>query len=139
VVSTSPIDQLLAAVDKLDLDAVMELFTADGRLLTADGRRAAGTDGVRELMGSFLSGLRATSHQVTAKWHQDDVWIAEVDATYELQDWLQMKAIPRVFIIRCGERGIADLRVYGAHEHLLSDHGVGRGGLWVGERWIPPL
>jgi len=138
-VTASPIQQLLAAVDKLDLDAVMALLAPDARILTADGRRAEGTDGVRELVMDFLAPLRASTHRITAQWHQDDVWIAEVDASYELKDWLQMNALPRAFVLHQGASGIADLHVYGAHEHPLSDHRSGEEGMWVGSRWIPPL
>ena len=41
--------------------------------------------------------------------------------------------------MREGSDGIADLRVYGAHEHALSEHRTGEEGMWIGERWIPPL
>ena len=69
----------------------------------------------------------------------DDVWIAEGDADYELQDFLELEALPRVFILRTGEGDSADLRAYGAHERPLTDHRTGEEGMWVGTRWIPPL
>ena len=139
--SDSPIAELLAAIDRLDVEAAGALFASDGSLLTADGRRAHGLEAVRELLRDVLAELRSTSHKVTAEWHwQDgDVWIAEVDANYELQDWLQTGPLPRALVLRNGPNGIADLRVYGAHEKTLGDHDRGEGGLWVGERWIPPL
>jgi hypothetical protein len=139
VVNRSPIDELIASIDKLDPEATVELFASDGRLLTADGRRAAGTDAIRELMTAFLAQLRSTTHRVTAQWHPESVWIAEVEADYELQDFLQLKALPRAFVLRDGPNGIADVRVYGAHERLLSDHRTGAEGMRIGERWIPPL
>lgn len=117
----------------------MALVMPDVRLLAADGSRAEGTEAVRELLGSFLAALRSTAHRITAQWHEDNVWIAEVDADYELQDWLELKALPRVFIVRTGDGAIADLRVYGAHEHPLTDHRTGEEGMWIGTRWVPPL
>ncbi len=66
----------------------MALMAPDVRMLVADGRRAEGTEAVRHLLGEFLGQLRSTTHQITAQWHEDDVWIAEVDASYELSDWL---------------------------------------------------
>jgi ketosteroid isomerase-like protein len=77
----SPIDRLLAAIDKLDVDAVTALFAPDARLLTADGRRAQGIEPVRQLLADFVATLRSTKHRVTAQWHPDDVWIAEVEAS----------------------------------------------------------
>jgi SnoaL-like domain len=138
-VSPSPIERLLAAVDRLDLEAVLTFFAPDARLLTADGRRAEGSEAVRGLLSDLLGELRATTHRITAQWHPDEVWIAEVEASYELQDRMRLNALPRAFVLRQGPDGIVDLRVYGAHERLLSDHGAGEGGIRVGERWIPPL
>lgn len=135
----SPLEQLLAAVDELDVEAVVALAGPEPRFLAADGRIAAGTEAVRELLTNLFATLRSTAHRITAQWHEDNVWIAEVEADYELQDWLQLKALPRVFIVRTGEGGIADLRVYGAHEHPLTDHRTGDEGMWVGGRWMPPL
>ena len=136
----SPLAKFLAAVDTLDHDAVIAQFAPDARLLTADGRHAKGINGVRELMSEFLGELRTTTHRITAQWHQDNVWIAEVDATYELTDWMETGTLPRAFVMRAGSGGqVADLRVYGAHERRLSDHRTGEEGMWVGERWIPPL
>jgi SnoaL-like protein len=135
----SPIADLLVAVDKLDVEAATALFARDGCVRTADGRRADGIEAVRELLTDFLAGLRSTSHRTTAQWHEGDVWIAEVEATYELMDWLQTSPLPRAFVLRQGPDGIADLRVYGAHERPLADHPTGEDGTWLRGRWIPPL
>ncbi|MBV9309706.1 MAG: nuclear transport factor 2 family protein [Solirubrobacterales bacterium] len=137
--SNSPIEQLLEAIDRLDVDGVSALLAPDARCLSADGRRAEGREAVRELIGDLLTRLRSATHRITSQWRVDDVWIAEVDATYELQDWLQLNDLPRVFVLRMGAEGIADLRVYGAHEHPLTEHRTGEEGMWVGSRWIPPL
>jgi hypothetical protein len=138
-VNESPIEQLLDALDKLDVEGAMALLTASCHLLTVDGRRAEGKDAVRELLTEFVGTLRSTSHRTTAQWHQDDVWIAEVEATYELQDWLKLNALPRAFIVRTSPEGITDIRAYGAHELPLTEHRTGDEGMWVGSRWIPPL
>ena len=135
----SALEQLLAAIDGLDVEAVMALVGPEPRFLAADGRRAAGVGEVRALVTELLGALRATTHRITAEWHLDDVWIAEVEADYELQDFLELKALPRVFILRTAEGLILDIRVYGAHEHLLTDHRTGEEGMWIGTRWVPPL
>ena len=135
----SPLDRLLNAMDTRDVDAIMALMAPDCRLLTVDGRRAEGTDAVHALLVDFFGQLRSTTHKITAKWDEGDTWIAEVDASYELKDWLQLNDLPRVFIVRAGAGGITDLRAYGAHERPLTDHRTGDEGMWVGSRWIPPL
>ena len=137
--SDSPIQRLVGAMDGRDVDALASLFAPGGRLMTADGRHAEGTEAVRELLIEFFGALRSTTHKVTAEWHQDNVWIAEIDASYELRDWLQLKDLPRVLVVREGPEGIDDLRVYGAHERALTAHRTGEEGMWVGMRWIPPL
>ncbi len=135
----SPIEQLLKAMDELDVDAAMALMAPDVRFLAVDGRRGQGADAVRKLLTDFVSTLRSTSHRITAQWHQDGVWIAEVDGSYELEDYLQLNALPRAFVVRMGPDGIADLRAYGAHEQPLTEHRTGEEGMWVGGRWVPPL
>lgn len=137
--SESPVAQLLGALDRFDVDAAMTLFSHDARLLTADGRCAQGREEVRAVLTELLAALRSTTHRITAEWHPDDVWIAEVLASYELRDWLALNELPRVFVLREGPDGFSDLRVYGAHERPLGDHRTGEEGMWIGDRWIPPL
>ena len=137
--SESRIDQLLEAVDRLDVDAMVALMARDCRFLTADGRGAQGIDAARELLTDFVGTLRSTTHRVTSQWREDDVWIAEVEATYVLQDWLEANDLRRAFFVQDGPEGITAVRVYGAHERPLTDHPTGDEGLRIGERWIPPL
>ena len=61
----------------LDPERVAALIAPDGRLLTADGRRAQGREAVGEVIANFVRDLRSASHMIVAQWHQDDVWIAE--------------------------------------------------------------
>ncbi len=117
----------------------MELVAPDCRLLVVDGRRAEGAEAVRALLATFLAAVRSSTHHVTSQWHQDDAWIAEVDGDYELIDRLRITARPRAFVMREGPHGLADIRVYGAHEQPLADHAAGREGLHLGGHWIPPL
>lgn len=137
--SDSPIQRLVDAMDRLDVDALVGLFAPSGKLMTADGRRAEGHDALRGLLAEFFGELRSTTHRVTEEWNQGNVWIAEIDASYELRDWLRLNDLPRVFIARAGSEGVEDLRVYGAHEHPIAEHRTGEEGMWVGRRWIPPL
>jgi hypothetical protein len=135
----SPIDHFLAAIDKLDVEAAIALMAPDCRMLIADGRRAEDTASVRELISDLLATLHETTHRVTSQWHpEDDVWIAEIEATYELKDRLRI-SVPRAFVLRDGPHGIVGLNVYGAHEHPLTEHRTGAEGMRLGGRWIPPL
>lgn len=138
-VSQSPIEQVLEAIDELDLDRALAAFAPQASFLAVDGRRAEGAEAIRELVGGFLATLRSTSHRITAQWQVDGVWIAEVLGTYELKDWLQIKDLPRAFILRTGPEGVTALHAYGAHEHPLDEHDAGVHGMWVGGRLIPPL
>jgi hypothetical protein len=139
VVNGSPIDQLLGAIDELDVEAATSLLAPDCRILTVDGRRVEGTEPARELVLDFLAMVRSTTHSITAQWHQDNVWIAEVDASYELRSSQRIDAIPCAFVVQDGPDGIADLRVYAAREPTLLQHAGGEEGLRIGGRWMPPL
>ena len=135
----SPLDAFLRAVDDLDADAVMALMAPDCRLLTADGRRGVGTEDVRALIRDCLAKLYSATHRVTAEWHVDGVWIAEVDASYEFkEDRLRIGDLPRAFVARGGPDGLRDMRVYGAHESRLDDE-QGVQGLMFAGHWMPPL
>jgi uncharacterized protein (TIGR02246 family) len=138
-VSQSPIEQLLEAIAKRDVEGAMALMAPDCRLLAVDGRRAEGEEGVRELLSDFVATVRSTTHRVTAQWHQDDVWIAELEAGYELRDRSKISALPRACVLREGPDGVTELHFYGAHERQLSDHRSGEEGMRIGGRWIPPL
>lgn len=136
---SSPIERLLEALDRLDLDAATDLMTPNCRLRTADGRSAEGIDAARRVLADLLATLRSTTHRVTAQWQEDAVWIAEVDAAYVLQDWLEITDRKRAFFVSEGSGGITDVRVYGAHERPLSEHRTGEEGMRIGGRWVPPL
>lgn len=135
----SPLAQLLAAIDRLDPAAITGLCTADCRFATVDGRVAEGVDQIGELLTDFLGVLRSTQHQLTSEWHVDDVWIAEVLASYELADWMRLERLPRVFVVRTAPGGLRDVRVYGARERPLSDESEGGMGARSGGRPVLPL
>ena len=119
--SDSPLVALVTALGRRDVDAAVALCSPDCRLATADGRRAEGRAGVHDLLAGFLSDLRSATYQLTAQWHQDEVWFAEVLASYELRDWLRLEQLPRAFVVRTDDAGICDVRIYGAHERRLTD------------------
>ena len=135
----SPIAQLLAAIDELDVEAATALYARDASLRTADGQRADGIEAVRKLLTDFVGGLRWTTHRISAQWHEDNAWIAEVEAEYGLRDGQQTTSLARAFVLRQGPEGIADLRVYGARERPLADQPTGGLATFVRGRWIPPL
>jgi hypothetical protein len=138
-VTNSPLGALIAALARRDLDAAMALCSSDCRLATADGRRAEGRAGVGSLLASFFSDVRAATYEVTAEWHQDNVWFAEVLANYEMQDWLRLEGLPRAFVVRTDDAGICDIRVYGAHERRLADHRSGAETYRLGGQLLLPL
>ena len=135
----SPIDQLLEALDRRDVSAATSLLAPDCELLLADGRRANGRQGVVAVLEEFMAMTRSMSHQTTAQWQVADGWIAEVSATYELQDWLLLPDLPRAFVLRTGPEGIASMHIYGGRERPLADHRTGEEGMRISDRWIPPL
>jgi SnoaL-like protein len=138
-VSESPIEQLLGAIENRDVEAAMALMAPDCELLAVDGRRAEGAEEVRQLFADLLATLRSTTYRVTAQWHQDDVWIAEVEGTYELQDRLKLGPLPRAFVLRDGSEGFVEFHAYGARERPLTDYATAEKEMRLGGHWIPPL
>jgi hypothetical protein len=138
-VEASPLTRWLEAMDRRDVENALVLLAPSVDMMLADGRRARGHDAAARVIRDFVSAVRWMTHDVTAQWHVDDVWIAETTATYELADHYRTSALPRVFIVRVSAEGITELRVYGAHEHPLTEHRTGEEGMWVGGRWVPPL
>jgi hypothetical protein len=138
-VEESPIQQLLSAVDRLDVEGTIALLTPDCQLLSVDGRRASGLVQIRELLSQFYADLRTTSHKVVAEWQNGDTWIAELDAAYELRNWLRIEGVPRAVFLRQASEGIGDVRFYGAHEQPIAEAGVDPEMMRLGGRWIPPL
>jgi ketosteroid isomerase-like protein len=119
----SPISAVLDALDALDIDAMAAQFSPQVRLLRTDGRAASGIEAVRDALSEFVSELRATTHSTTAEWHPEDgVWIAELDATYELRDGERHGPYRRAVVLRANDQGITDLRFYGSHELPLTAH-----------------
>ncbi len=139
-VSPTPLEELLDALDALDLDRAMALLAPDCALLMCDGGRAHGAEDVRTQVGDLLEHLRSATHRLANQWQVGDVWIAELEADYELRDQSRLSRLPRAIVARAGAGGgIAELRVYGAHEHAIYDRGGGDGSMVIGGRYMPPL
>jgi hypothetical protein len=139
-VPESPVASVLAAIDALDISALTALFAPDGRLLTVDGRVANGSGEIRQAAGRFTHDLRATNHRLTAEWHPEpDVWIAELEATYELTNYAQLGPYARAIFLRQGSDGILELRIYGLHERPLIDSTRGYQEVYGSGHWLPTL
>jgi hypothetical protein len=135
----SPISAVLRAMEALDVDACISQFKPDGRLLSTDGEVAEGLDAVRAVLSKLFADLRAATYRITAQWHpEEDVWIAEVDATYDLSEHGRRGPYPRAIVLR-GSHGIAELRVYGRHELPLTESAVPYQEVLAGNRWLATL
>lgn len=137
----SPIQAVLGALDELDLDGTVAQFAANGLLTTVFGERAAGRERIRELLGTFLDGLRASRRELESEWNPEaGVWLAQVSATYELTDFSRRGPYERLIILRSGDAGIQELRIYGQHELPLSAAGRGYVEVHGAHRgWLPTL
>jgi hypothetical protein len=139
-VAGSPVVSALEAIDALDIDAFTSMFAPGGRLLTVDGRVATGTEQVRAAISSFVGDLRSTSHRLMAEWHPEpEVWIAELDATYELNNYTELGPYARALVLRTGTGGIEELRIYGTHELPLIASAHPYQEVFGSGRWLPTL
>jgi hypothetical protein len=138
--SDSPIGAVLDAIDALDLEGALRLFAPNGSFMAAFGEESVGFDHVRDQLSTFFGGLRGCEHTVESEWHPEPtVWIAEVTATYELQDFSQRGPYKRALVLRQGDAGIASLRIYGAHEEPLSESGEPYQEVRGPHGWLPTL
>jgi hypothetical protein len=142
--TTSPLEQLLEAFDRLDADACTALFAPDGRLSWVDGHVAQGHAAVRACLTEYFNDLTSTTHTIRDSWQQGQVWIAEIDASYVLEDRSLQGPVSKVMILRMRPEGIGDLRVYAAvepsfHAAELSHQRARERGLVVGDWRLPPL
>lgn len=139
-VSDSPIRAALRAFDALDLDAAVSMFAPGATLMTAFGEEVVGGDAVREQLRTFLGELRSTRHEVTSEWNPEpEVWVAEVAATYELTDFSRRGPYRRAVVLRQGDHGIEQLRIYGAHELPLPQTGLHYDEVRGPHGWLPTL
>jgi hypothetical protein len=140
-VADSPTKAVLRSLDAIDLEGSVAQFADDGVLTTVFGERAEGREHVRELLATFLGGLRSSHHALDAEWNPaDGVWVAQVSASYELKDFSRRGPFQRAIILRAGAAGITELRIYGQHELPLSKSG--RGYVEVPDAhhgWLPTL
>lgn len=131
---------VLRALDALDLDGSVALFAPECSLMTVFGETVSGRDRVRDVLGAFLGGLRGASHEVSDEWNPEPgVWIAELATTYELADFSQRGPYQRAMILRAGDDGIEQLRIYGAHELPLSESGRPYVDVRGAHGWLPTL
>jgi hypothetical protein len=139
-VPDSPMQSFLNALDARDLEAAAGLFTQDATLTTTFGDTATGRDQVRGELAGLFGELRAMKHHVTAQWNPEPgVWIAEMSASYELSDYSERGPYERVIIIRSGDGGVQELRIYGSHELPLSQDGGGYRDVRGPHGWLPTL
>lgn len=140
----SPLADLLSAFDRLDAEACTALFAPHGRLGWVDGHVADGHAAVRACLTEYFADLSSTQHVLRDAWHQDQVWIGQIDASYVLKDRSHQGPVSKVMILRIGPDGIEDARVYAAVEPSFHEAADRRGrerdrGLLVGEWRLPPL
>lgn len=137
--SPSPIERVLEACARSDVDGVAALFAPRGRLLIIDGRRAEGAAEVKDLVASVLEDLRSITYELSDQWSVDGVWIAELEGSYERSDGSRVSHLPRAVVLRESDAGITDLHFYGAHEPRLDEYPRGDEGLMLEARWMPSL
>lgn len=138
--SKSPISTILAAIDELDLDAVVSQFAADAVLQTPFAELVTGRDQVRIELGTFFQELRSAQHDLSTTWTPEPgVWIAEMSATYELTDFSRRGPYGRCFVLRSGEQGIEQLRIYGTNELPLPESGRQYSEVRGPHGWLPTL
>jgi len=115
------------------------LMGPDCRMLAATGRSYEGAGAVSNMIVELFEVVRSTSHRILTQWQLDDVWIAELEANYELTNDARIGGLPRAMFWRSQPNGSAVLHIYGAHERDIRAFGRPAGALLLDGDWIPPL
>jgi hypothetical protein len=102
----SHLELFLRAFDRpdadADADACAALFADGGRLRYVDGRVDEGVAAVRERLCQYFADLSSTTHTLREHWHEDRVWIGEVEASYVLADHSILGPVSAVTIATTG-------------------------------------
>lgn len=129
----------MRAIDALNVDGATSLFAPQAEILTVYGREGKGADQAGAVLAELLGELRETSHEVTSEWNPEPgVWIAEVTTTYDLKDFSRRGPYLRAVVLRLGDAGIEQLRIYGSHE-LPLPAGGGYREVRGPHGWLPTL
>lgn len=130
----------MRAIDALDVDAATSLFAPQAEVLTVYGREGKGVDQARAVLAELLDELRETHHDLTSEWNPEPgVWIAEVAATYRLKDFSRRGPYLRAIVLRVGDAGIEQLRIYGSREPPLTVDAGGYQEVLGPHGWLPTL
>jgi hypothetical protein len=129
----------MRSVDALDIDGATSAFAPNAEVLTVYGREGKGLDQARAVLTELFEELRGVDHQVTSEWNPEPgVWIAEVTATYVLKDFSRRGPYLRVIVLRVGDAGIEQLRIYGSREPPFTAEG-GYQEVLGPHGWLPTL
>jgi ketosteroid isomerase-like protein len=138
--SDSPLRRVLDAIDRLDLEAAVAMFSDDVQLMTVFGSEGTGIDQAREVLAALLAELRGTHHDFTGEWNPEPgIWIAEGTATYELKDFSQRGPFQRLIVVHERDGLISQLRIYGTHELPLTESASTYREVRGPHGWLPTL
>jgi hypothetical protein len=116
----TPLELFLQAFDRLDADGCAALFADHGRLRYVDRQIDEGALAVHHRLREYFADLSSTTHTVRESWHEDRVWVGEVEASYVLADHSILGPVSKVVFLRMASGDIEELWVYAAVEPFVS-------------------
>ena len=129
----------MRAIDALSVDQATSLFAPHAEVATVYGREGKGVDQARAVLSELFEEDYKYRHELTSEWNPEPgVWIAELAATYVLKDFSRRGPYLRVVVLRAGDAGIEQLRVYGSRELPLTAEG-GYQEVRGPHGWLPTL
>jgi ketosteroid isomerase-like protein len=103
---------VFALTDAMDVENLVSLFAADGRVVFGNGQPMVGVDEIRKGTYAFYDTIASLHHDIVKEWNVDADTIIELKVTYGRKDGQQV-TIPCTTIFHTDSAGkIDDYRVY---------------------------
>lgn len=99
--------QVFAAIDSLDLDAIVGHLTDDARVVFGNQEPMVGRDAVNAGLRAFYSTIAGLRHRVLREWRVGSQTAAETEVTYQRLDGKQV-SVPAVSIWHARDDGLLD-------------------------------
>jgi len=113
------VNDLLAAIDRMDARAFAAFLTPDARFRFGNSPEIAGREAVQAAVGGFFKALKGVSHSLEDQWSLPDVAICTGIVTYTRHDDSTL-TVPFANVLRLRQGGIHDYQIFTDNSALFG-------------------